>query len=208
MRRSGLKARAVSVKRTWRSRIRCFILEIAFLIDGHVRLHGGNAQGLRRWRGAKELPDAIAKDERDEGDGQVEIIVRPELVAPDLHFQTLRRDHDHHVHHHDEEGETAHAGDVAHLDESDVLMESDSETVPAESGEDDAAQPFKGRPSGRGERGDEQVVPGFQPDRSGFRRRLARFGHRAYEERPEGRIDAEIKTECDPARDRDGDQPM
>ena len=70
--------------------MRSSCLGIALLSDGHICLHGGNAQGLRRWRRAKELPDAITEDERDEGHSQVEIIVRPELVAPDLHFQALQ----------------------------------------------------------------------------------------------------------------------
>ena len=51
--------------------MRCLVLEIAFFVDGHVRLHGRDAQGLRRWCRAKELPDAITKDERDQGDREL-----------------------------------------------------------------------------------------------------------------------------------------
>ena len=116
-------------------------------------------------------------------------------------FRRFSRDNDHHVHHDDEEGETAHAGDVTNLDESDVLMESDSEAVPAESKTTPRSH-SRAVQAAAASAAMSRLFQDFSQIGLVSRRRLARFRHRAYEERPEGRIDAEIKAECYPARDR------
>ena len=57
-----------------------FVLGIAFFADRHVSLNGGDAQTLRRGRRLRQSPDTVDKDERDQRDRQIEIVVRPELV--------------------------------------------------------------------------------------------------------------------------------
>ena len=185
-----------------------FILKVAFFVDGNVRLHGGNAQGFGRGSRAKELPGTIGEREPNQSDGQVEVIVGSEFIASHFQAQAFADDDDHHIYHHDQKGETSHAGDVTNLNERDILVQGDSKAIPPKAGEDDSSQPFESRPTSRCECGNAQIIPGFQPDRLGLAGGLARFGDVAHEERPQCRIHSEIKAKCNPSGDCHCDQPV
>ena len=121
-------------------------------------MHGGNAKRFGGRSGAKDLSNAETEDQRYEGYRKVEIVMGPESLPANLRLEAPQCEDDDQVDHHYEKRETANSGNFADLDESNVSVERDSETIPAKSCEEHSAQPFERCPGHSSQRGHAQVV--------------------------------------------------
>jgi hypothetical protein len=129
----------------------------------NVRLNGGEAEWFASWFRAEKLPDAVAPCQGHQGYGDGKVIVCAPRAAFDLEEQAFNGRREHEVGHRNQKGNASHSGYVGDLNEGDIFMQCNAETIPSEGRKNNATEPFQRDPCGRAKGADAKIVDRLQP---------------------------------------------
>ena len=135
-------------------------------------MHRGDAE---RFCGRRNLGRAESENQNAHNGGHCngEIKMRSHHACARLHNQAIRGRENDHVDKRNHERQPGNTGEFSELNQRPIVVERDTEAIPAKPGENPAAQPFKGGPRRREDESESQIARRFCPRRLRGRRRAS-----------------------------------